>query len=158
MKLYEITEQLRQLMEMDDVPPEQLQDTLDLVQEDFDAKALQCAAFIRELDLEADGYKQEIDRLAARKKSAESKADSMREYVRHNMQELGVTKINGKLFTITLGKPSEVVNVSDVDKVPDSLVRIKREADKVAVKAQLAAGIDVPGCELLQGKPKLIIK
>lgn len=158
MKLYEITEQLRQLMEMDDVPPEQLQDTLDLVQEDFDAKALQCAAFIRELDLEVDGYKQEIDRLAARKKSLESKADSMREYVRHNMQALGITKINGKLFTIALGKPSEVVNVSDVDKVPDELVRIKREADKVAVKAQLAAGIEVPGCELLQGKPKLIIK
>ena len=56
MKLYEITEQLRELMAMDDVPAEQLQDTLDMVNEEFEQKAEQVAAFIRELSLDSEGY------------------------------------------------------------------------------------------------------
>ena len=86
MKLYEITEQLRQLMAMDDVPPEQLQDTLDMVNDEFEAKAENIAMLIREMVLDAEGYKAEIDRLSDRKKSLDNKVESLKDYLRVNMQ------------------------------------------------------------------------
>jgi hypothetical protein len=158
MKLYEITEQLRELMAMDDVPAEQLQDTLDLVNEEFEQKAEQVAAFIRELSLDSEGYKAEIDRLSDRKKAIDNKVDSMKDYLRVNMQAADMTKIKGKLFTITLGAPTETVYVADSELLPDDLVYIKREPNKTDIKAQLKSGAEIEGCALVQGKARLTIK
>lgn len=158
MKLYEITEQLRQLMAMDDVPPEQLQDTLDMVNEEFEQKAEQVAAFIRELSLDSDGYKAEIDRLSDRKKSLDNKVESLKDCLRVNMQAADMTKIKGKLFTISLGSPTETVYVADEKLLPDDLVCIKREPNKTEIKAQLKSGVDLEGCALVQGKARLMIK
>lgn len=158
MKLYEITEQLRELMAMDDVPAEQLQDTLDLVNEEFEQKAEQVAAFIRELSLDSEGYKAEIERLSDRKKAIDNKIESMKDYLRVNMQSADMTKIKGKLFTITLGAPTETVYVADSALLPDDLVYIKREPNKTDIKAQLKSGAEIEGCALVQGKARLTIK
>lgn len=158
MKLYEITEQLRQLMAMDDVPPEQLQDTLDMVNDEFEAKAENIAMLIREMVLDAEGYKAEIDRLSDRKKSIDNKVESLKDCLRVNMQAADMTKIKGKLFTITLGAPTETVYVSDSALLPDSLVYIKREPNKTDIKAQLKSGAEIEGCALVQGKARLTIK
>ncbi len=158
MKLYEITEQLRELMVMDDVPAEQLQDTLDMVNEEFEQKAEQVAAFIRELSLDSDGYKAEIERLSDRKKAIDNKIDSMKDYLRVNMQAADMTKIKGKLFTITLGSPTETVYVADPMLLPDELVYIKREPNKTDIKSQLKSGAEIEGCALVQGKARLTIK
>ncbi len=158
MKLYEITEQLRELMAMDDVPAEQLQDTLDMVNEEFEQKAEQVAAFIRELSLDSEGYKSEIERLSDRKKAIDNKIDSMKDYLRVNMQAADMTKIKGKLFTITLGSPTETVYVADSALLPDGLVYIKREPNKTDIKAQLKSGAEIEGCALVQGKARLTIK
>lgn len=158
MKLYEITEQLRELMAMDEVPPEQLQDTLDMIQDDFDGKAMQVAAFIREMELESGAYKEEVNRLTERRKSIDAKIESMKDYLRTNMEAIGTTKIKGKIFSITLGKPSEIVLVGPVEKLPAGYIRIKEEADKDAIKRALKEGKEVPECELSHGKAKLIIR
>jgi len=158
MKLYEITEQLRELMEMDDVPAEQLQDTLDLVKEDFEQKAEQVAAFIRELSLDSEGYKAEIERLSDRKKAIDNKIDSMKDCLRVNMQAADMTKIKGKLFTITLGAPTKTVYVADSTLLPDEFVYIKREPNKTYIKAKLESGAKIEGSALVQGKARLTIK
>ena len=158
MKLYEITEQLRQLMAMDDVPPEQLQDTLDMVNEEFEAKAENIAMLIREMVLDAEGYKAEIDRLSDRKKSLDNKVESLKDYLRVNMQAADMTKIKGTLFTISLGSPTETVYVADEKLLPDDLVCIKREPNKTEIKAQLKSGADLEGCAQVQGKARLTIK
>ena len=158
MKLYEITEQLRQLMSMDDVPPEQLQDTIDMVNDEFEAKAENIAMLIREMVLDAEGYKAEIDRLSDRKKSLDNKVESLKDYLRVNMQAADMTKIKGKLFTISLGAPIETVYVSDEKLLPDELVYIKREPNKTDIKARLKSGADLEGCALVQGKARLTIK
>ena len=43
------------------IAPEQLQDTLDMVNDEFEAKAENIAMLIREIVLDAEGYKAEID-------------------------------------------------------------------------------------------------
>lgn len=159
MKLYEIVGQLRELAELDDIPQEQLQDTLDMLNEDFDEKAERVAAFIRELESDEAGLKSEIDRLSERKRSVSGKIDSCKDYLRHNMQELGKLKIKGKLFSISLGKPSDVLAVSvEAESLPEKYKVIKISADTAAIKNDLKNGEVVSGCSLVEGKPRLLIK
>ena len=62
---------------------------------------------IREMSLDGEGYKAEIDRLSDLKKSLDNKIESLKDYLRVNMQAADMTKIKGKLFTISLGAPTD---------------------------------------------------
>lgn len=106
MHLYEITKQLNELMAMEDIPREQIEDTINLIEEEFEGKAEMVAAYIRELEADEAGLKSEIDRLSERKRVLVSKIDNLKDYLRQNMMASGKTNIKGKLFSITLGKPS----------------------------------------------------
>ena len=108
--------------------------------------------------LDSEGYKAEIDRLSDRKKSLDNKIESLKDYLRVNMQAADMTKIKGKLFTISLGAPTETVYVADEKLLPDNLVYIKREPNKTEIKAQLKLGSELEGCALVQGKARLTIK
>ncbi|UCS82864.1 hypothetical protein vBYenSP400_74 [Yersinia phage vB_YenS_P400] len=159
MRLYELTDQLNELLSMDDIPEEQIKDTLDLIREDFDEKAERVAAFIKEIELDSEALKSEVDRLTIRKKSIDNKASYLKDYLRYNMVATGTTKIKGKLFSISLGKPVDVleVNVSP-DLLPDNLCRVVRSADNALIKKMLKDGEEIKGCILTEGKPRLTIK
>ena len=77
--LYELTEEYRQLLEMmedDTVDPEVLQDTLEGVDGEIEAKADNCAKLIRELNGVTSVINEEIERLKARKDVISNNADS----------------------------------------------------------------------------------
>lgn len=159
MKLYEITDQLNELLSLDDIPEEQIKDTLDLIKEDFDEKAEKVAAFIKEIESDSDALKSEIDRLAGRKKSIDNKISHLKDYLRYNMIATGTTKIKGSLFTVTLGKPVDVLEVTvSSDLLPDSVCRVVRSADNALIKQLLKNGEKIKGCVLAEGKPRLTIK
>jgi predicted nuclease with TOPRIM domain len=101
MHLYEITKQLNELMAMEDIPREQIEDTINLIEEEFEGKAEMVAAYIRELEADEAGLKSEIDRLSERKRVLVSKIDNLKDYLRQNMMASGKTNIKGKLFSIT---------------------------------------------------------
>lgn len=159
MKLYEISEQLRQLSEMDEIPPEQLQDTLDMISDDFRVKAENVAIVIREIEAQSAALKAEADRMTERKKSLDSKVESLKDYLRFNMEATGIVKVNGKLLSITLGAPSEIVvapeNALDL---PDDFQNHSVTANKAMIKSALKAGQEIKGCAIMNGKAKLTIK
>jgi len=159
MKLYEITEQIRQALQMvadGDMPEDQMHDTLEMLGLDFDVKVDNTAAVIKEFQLEAEAFKSEIDRLTDKKRLLENKADSLKEYLRLEMQKNGRDKVNGKRFTVTIGKPTDVVQLTGF--VEEKYLVVKTSEDKVAIKRDLKAGVEVKGAELVSGKTKLIIK
>lgn len=159
MKLYEISEQLRQLSEMDEIPPEQLQDTLDMISDDFRVKAENVAIVIREIEAQSAALKAEADRMTERKKSLDSKAESLKDYLRFNMEATGIVKVSGKLLSITLGAPSEIVAVPEnaLD-LPDDFQNHSVTANKAMIKSALKAGQEIKGCAIMNGKAKLTIK
>ncbi|HAZ2983780.1 TPA: siphovirus Gp157 family protein [Salmonella enterica subsp. enterica serovar Kentucky] len=159
MHLYEITKQLNELLALDDIPREQIEDTINLIDEEFESKAEMVAAYIRELEADESGMKVEIDRLSERKRVLSAKIDNLKDYLRQNMMASGKTNIKGKLFSITLGKPSPVLDVFiPVDQLPEQYIVVKKSADNAALKAALKAGTEIKGCAITDGKPKLIIK
>ena len=105
MHLYEITKQLNELLAMEDIPREQIEDTINLIEEEFEGKAEMVAAYIRELEADEVGLKSEIDRLSERKRVLVAKIDNLKDYLRQNMMASGKTNIKGKLFSITTCQP-----------------------------------------------------
>ena len=159
MHLYEITKQLNELLAMEDIPRAQIEDTINLIGEEFEGKAEMVAAYIRELEADEAGLNSEIDRLSERKRVLVSKIDNLKDYLRQNMMASGKTNIKGKLFSITLGKPSPVVDVFvHVEQLPEQYRVVKVSADNSAIKNAIKAGIEIKGCAITDGKPKLIIK
>lgn len=159
MRLYEITKQLNELLAMEDIPREQIEDTINLIEEEFEGKAEMVAAYISELEADEAGMKAEIERLSERKRVLTAKIDNLKDYLRHNMLASGKTNIKGKLFSITLGKPSPVLDVLvPVEQLPEKYRVVNFSADNAAIKAALKAGTEIKGCAITDGKPKLIIK
>lgn len=159
MRLYEITKQLNELLAMEDIPRDQIEDTINMIEEEFEGKAEMVAAYISELEADEAGMKAEIDRLSERKRMLTAKIDNLKDYLRQNMLASGKTNIKGKLFSITLGKPSPVLDVLvPVEQLPEQYRVVNFSADNAAIKAALKAGTEIKGCAITDGKPKLIIK
>lgn len=159
MHLYEITKQLNELLALEDIPREHIEDTINLIEDEFEGKAEMVAAYIRELEADEAGLNSEIARLSERKRVLVAKINNLKDYLRQNMMASGKTNIKGKLFSITLGKPSPFLDVFvPVEQLPEQYRVVKVSADKAAIKNAIEAGIEINGCAITDGKPKLIIK
>lgn len=160
MKLYEITEQFKQLEKMEDLDEETILDTLESIEGEFLAKGQNVAAYFQNLDADARELKEAESRIAARRKSIENKSNSLKEYLLRNMKALDITKIECPEFSITLKKPSEVCEILDLEKVPKAFKKevTTTSADKNAIKKAIKAGETVEGARIIDGKQSLTIK
>lgn len=162
MKLYEITKDLNELLAIDDIPEDQLVDTINMVKGEFKEKAEKVAAFIIEQRADELSLKNEIDRLSERKRLLGNKISNLEDYLRVNMSIVGLNKITGKILSITLGKHTEVLLIDEskvnTDNIDEAYVKVVKSLDKTLIKQELKSGKEVSGCELVDGKIKLIIK
>lgn len=165
-KLYELTKQLDELHTMvidGEATQEQLSDTMEMIEGEFQDKALQVAQFVRSLTPSVEAIDTEIKRLQARKKSIVSKADWFKDYMKRNMQDSEITKIEHDLFTISLRKGVEVAVVDDIDKLPDDYVEVKSviQADKKSLLKALKVmkeGETIEGAHLSRSESSIQIK
>jgi hypothetical protein len=165
MKLYEISEQYRgiqELIESDDSGhmAEAIADTMQMIAGDFHDKAQAIVSLTLNIDAEISAIEREIERLQEKKKIRQNTIESVRDYLRHNMQATGISKIECPLFAITLSKPAKQVEITDEAALPDEYVRVKTTVspDKVALAKALKDGIEVPGAILIDGASRLTIK
>lgn len=156
LSLYALAEPIRQLMADEGIPDEHKLDTLELLGEDFKEKAQRVAAYIREVEAEATIYDDEVKRLTDRKRAKQAEADRLRDYLRANMESAKIPKIEG-LFKITLGKPSQVVEVNE-ESLPQNYFKVTVAPDKVELAKLLKEGAVIQGAKLVDGKSKLTIK
>ena len=94
--LYELSNQmvgLQRLMEEDDLDPQVLEDTLDGLKGDIQVKAEGLLAYVGNLGSDVDAIDAAIKRLQGRKKTLVNKQDSLRDYLRHNMESADIQKI-----------------------------------------------------------------
>jgi hypothetical protein len=94
-----------------------------------------------------------------RAKLFEERAQRGRTGLLHFLLELGLPSMplpEGTLI-VSKGKPS-LLGEPDPAKLPDELVRIKREPDRVAIKAKLEEGFRVEGCSLSNAMPTLSVR
>lgn len=105
-----------------------------------------------------DGLTTYIRDLSERKARAERSADALKVLAQDLMDAADQDKITLPEATLFTTKPCESVNVTDVDELPQGYFKIKREADKTALKTALMAGETIPGAELQLGLSGLTIR
>lgn len=154
-KLYEISDRYQavlQLVEDGEMTPEQVADTLESIDGEFDDKAKACAAQVLNWQANATIIDEQIKKLQDRKKAFENKADSLKTYTLIQMQRQNRDKIETPLYTIKLnaGK-SKSVNIIDENSVDKRFCtkEVTWKIDKKAIGNLLKNGETVEGAELV---------
>lgn len=169
MRLYELAAAYRsaaerledeeRLLEEDGVvPDDSMRAVLDTIEDAVENKVENCMVLAKEWEAEAEAIRSEEDRLSKRRKALENRADRLRSYVLESLVVAGVQKLRSKLFSFVVNKARTSVVVDDIEIVPPGFVRLKKEADKAAIKTYLEEGGNIPGVHLDPGRPSLTVK
>lgn len=165
MKLYELTEEYRQLFntfdDCDELSDEEVQayfDTLEAIEGEFDIKAENIACFIKELNGEVDLLTAEINSLKARKSSKDKLIDRLKDMLVDNMQAVGIKKIDRPMAKLSLRNNAQSVTFEKESAFIEwakanncEFLRFKEpEISKTAVKQALQNGEEIPGAELVR--------
>lgn len=160
MRLYDLTEQYEMLLEMAQEGGEgvdyeaMLQGMEGVISDKLDGYC----KVIKTLEAEAEAVKTESVRLAQRKTALENQASRMKEAMKIGMLKLNMDKHKSTLFTVSVTKPRQRVEVTNIDAVPLELLRVKKEVDKTAAMELLKSGQKVHGLGLVYGESGLSIK
>jgi hypothetical protein len=155
--LYEIASEyqsmVNRLMDLD-LDEQTIADTIEAESGALEAKAVNVAMFIRNIEASADQIKLAEKAMAERRKSLENKADSIRQYLFENMKRVNVTKIECPYFALTIKKNPAKLIIDDAGAIPCELY-IYPEApapypDNAKIKDMLKAGEVVNGARLQQ--------
>ena len=157
--LYQLTNEFQLLatkLNESDYDEQTIADTLEGASGDIETKATNVAMFIRNLESSAEAIKQAEKEMADRRKAIEKKAESIRQYLKDNMQRCGITKIDSPYFALTLKKNPPSVIIDDAGAIAGELY-VYPDApapypDKKAIAELLKAGKVVNGAHLEQAE------
>lgn len=134
-----------------DLPEDVIADTLDGLGGDLQEKSINVAKYFRNLEAMANQIKQAEAQMMARRNAIEKRADSLKEYLKSNMERAGISKIECPFFVISIKQNPESVQVDDETLVPRDYFReipVSYQLDKTLVKTAIKDGYNVPGCHL----------
>jgi phage host-nuclease inhibitor protein Gam len=151
-KLYELTSQYNQIFQSitEESDLEQLEEMLTAIEEEFEVKAENIAKLIKSLDGDIKAYKEEVDRLTARKKTMENHQDRLKAYLESNMTALGKDKIKGNVFTIAMQNNPPKIVVDAEELILDMYKEYEVKLDKKMMLDDIKAGRKVPGVHMEQ--------
>lgn len=164
MKLYEITGNFVDLMdkvetgEITEDEYKQLGKELGL---ELQNKSKSLIGFAKDLELFIESSKVEEKRLADTRKSAEKKLESFKEYVKLNMERLGLKEVKTEIGTLSIRKNPVSVEIIDEDKIPSEYKTIVQtiKTDKKAIADNFkATGEIIDGVQIISDKTSLSIK
>ncbi|MEH7255079.1 siphovirus Gp157 family protein [Neobacillus niacini] len=152
MKLYELTQNYAQLLELaDSMDEEMFRDTLSSIEEALEDKVENTAKFVRCLDGDIEAIKAEEKRLADRRKALESKVSNCKIYLQEQLEFAGIDKVKRPTVTVSIQANPPSVLVKDESLIPSHyMVPVAPKLDKKAVLSFLKEGGEVPGCEIQQ--------
>lgn len=146
--LYELTGQyqyLLYLMEDPEVDPQIIEDSLEAISGDIEAKADGYAKVRLELLTQKAALKAEIDRLTARTKAIDRNVDRLMESLQNTMIVMHTPKIKTDLFTFNIQKNPPKVVIDDPSRIPEGfLIPQPPKVDTAAIKNALKDADEAP--------------
>lgn len=151
--LYELTAQaaeLYDLLQAEEIDEQTFNDTLEGM--GAEEKIESYCKVIKQLQSDADMFKGEIDRLTARKKTAENGVERMKNALLTFLFITGKDKVKAGSFAVSTAT-TQAVQITDENKIPFKF-RITQppKIDKIGIKNALKAGELVNGAELIDNK------
>lgn len=138
--------------ETGEIIDEDMAERFEQLQIDRDKKIEGIACMIKEFNADALALKAEKDTLAARQRTAENRAASLKRYLEGY---LGGEKFESARAAISYRK-SVAVNVTDIEAIPKEYLNIKVDANKTAIKNAIKNGDVVAGAELVENRNMVI--
>lgn len=161
--LYQIADEYRQLMELAADPEADeasFAAALAALEGDFQAKGVAVAQVARNLEAVADQIAEAIKAMKSRKEAAEKRATQIREYLKSQMENAGISKIECPYFKVSIRKNPPKLIVSEDALIPGEWLRHvpeRWEPDKPLLAAAIKDGHRVDGCRL-EASTRLEIK
>ena len=142
-----------------DLPIEAINDTLEGLSGELEDKAINVAMFLKNMEATAEAIKNAETEMAKRRKTFENRAQWLKDYLKGNMQAVGITKIECPYFKLAIQSNPPTVNLVDEAAIPEKFKEkvVTWKIDKPAIKNAIQAGEVVPGAILTNGK-RLVIR
>lgn len=162
MKLYEIANQYQSIMAdietCEELSVEQL-DAIDAVSESMEDKAKAVAAVIKNMEVDYNAIKDAALVMEERAARVAIKVDSLKAYLKDNLERCKIDKINSDLFDIHVRKNPLAVVVNDEQLIPREYFKetISTRLDKTLLSQLLKNNVMIPGV-CLQQKTRLEIR
>lgn len=159
--LYDIKNRFVELMNNDELTEEEVNELGQVLATELQNKSTNIVAYDRNINSWIDSLKNEIDRLTAMKKALEEKHDRFKEYVKSNMEQLGLKKIETELGSLSITKNPVSVEIISVADVPSEYKQevVTTKIDKRAIAQWYKDTGEIPkGCSIIDNKTSLRIK
>lgn len=164
LSLYNITNKFVELMdkaqdgELTEQEYNQLGEELAL---ELQNKSANIIGYVKNSEYLLNSIKEEEKRLADMRKAGEVKLEKFKQYVKENMEKLGLEKIPTELGNLAIAKNPMSVEIENEDEIPSEFKQevVTTKIDKTAIKNHFKeTGEIVPGTIIVDNKTSLRIK
>jgi predicted nuclease with TOPRIM domain len=154
MKLYELTDNYMQLVEMaDQLDEETFRNTLESIQDSIEDKVENTAKVIKSIEADVLAIKEEEKRLKERRQALEKKIDNIKDYLKEQLEKAGIDKVKRATFTVSIQNNPPKAEIVDEKSLPlEFMIPQPAKVDKRAILEKLKSGEHVPGAALVQEK------
>lgn len=156
MKMYEINEEIRNMIDMlesgviafedENGEKQYITEALNKLKLDRRKKLENIALAVEEIETAAEGLKERAKLLTERSKTVQTRADRLKEYIIHSMEAFGDKRIDGEICRLTIRKSDKVI--VDEEFLPSEYWRTKpaeEEVDKIKIAKDLKLGKVIEG-------------
>lgn len=140
------------------VEDEQLREDMILGETEIDRIASRLVRIIGERKANADGLSTYIGELQERKAREMRGVEGARSLLKTLLHAGDLDKITLPEATVSITKPRIVVEVLDLDAIPQGFAKFEKRADKAALKAAMEAGEEIPGAALILSDDGIMVR
>lgn len=151
--LYDLTDKLtslQRLAESGNADQQAIADTMEMVEGDFDDKAVGYVKVYKSIDADVKEIDAEIKRLQERRSSFKNNANTIKQRLVQAMVETGHEHIKTPLFTIYTRRTVSVQAPEDPNQLPQEFIKTTLAVNKADLKKALQSGRDVQNARLVE--------
>ena len=145
MKLYEITDEF---LGLDDIEDELIDIEVELnkLEIAFSEKAENIAKLVRSLEAQKDALATEAKRLTEKRDATQNRIDSLKAYLKAEMERIGRDKIQAGIFRVRLQNSPLTIDIIEESKIPDEFKSVEEiiKIDKRGIIELLKSTGEVP--------------
>lgn len=156
--LYDIRTKIVELATKDELNDEESFELETLITQELNNKSVNIIGFVRNREMTDFALDAEIERLQKIKKANTEKMNRFKDYVKDNMQALGIEKIETPIGTLRVQKNPISVEIIDEQLIPDEYKKekITISVDKTSIKNNFKeTGEIIPGTKIITSKTSL---
>lgn len=142
------------LLSEDFIAPEDIEDALNAINDEFEVKADNIVYVIRSLETDVQALKNEEERLAKRRKAIDNNIKNLKGNLEMMMRFTGKTKFKTTLNSFAIQKSKASVEIKNEELIPETYKTYEQvvKIDKTALYHDLKGGLELEGVILRENE------